>query len=1046
MNLTDFAFKNRRIVYFLILILSLGGIVAFNVLSKLEDPEIIVKRAVVVTGYPGASPNQVELEVTKVLEDEIRTMGDLEKVTSRSLANYSEIQITLETTVKDADVEQKWDILRRKVDRASLKLPAGAYSPVVVDDFGDIYGIFYAMTADGYSYEEMNDFAEKIKRDLLTVKGVRRVQLNGIQDYAVYVEMHPAKMANLGVLPAEILLTMQGQDKVAYAGYFEDDDNRIKLEVANSFESIDDIKSVIIKGHEQDMFRIQDIATVEKRMKTPIDKKMYYNRNPSIGISVSMEDGDNIVELGKRVESKLADTKQELPIGIDFHKVFYQPDKVNTAIWQFMSNLAQSIIIVIAVLLFTMGFRSGILIGKGLIYTILSSFVVLFILGGTLQRVSLASIIVAMGMLVDNAIVVVDGILVDLNKGMEREKAMRNTAKKTALPLLGATLIAIISFLPIFFSPDTAGTYTRDLFIVLTVTLLFSWVFALTQIPLGAAKKLFPEKKDKDGNTKKPYSSFIYRVFKNVLNRAFRLRTVTIGIAVILLVIALYSHRFVKKAFFPDFTYNQVYVEYKLPETRKIERVEADLNEISDYLNSIEGVTNITMSLGGTPTRYNLVRTISENTKSYGELIVDFKDYKTMRSLKDQIQLHLTQHYPEAKARVRLYNLIVNSNYSVEALFKGNDVAVLRSLADQAKDIMIESPYSLNVTDDWEPQGKLLTVDYNQNKGRRVGINRGEVATSLLMATDGAPVSTYYEGNKQLPIIVKSVEPDGSRIKDLKDVPVWSMLPNLEVDKEDIKLIFSGSKSIDDVKKSMFSSSPLSSVSNNIDINSLEEVIRRHNGSRAIMAQSDPLPGYNANMLFKDVKPKIEQIELPTGYSLEWYGEQYDQQSAMKYIIMYTPIAFILIILILIALFNSYAKMFAIILCLPFAMIGVIPGLLITGKEFGFVAIVGVIGLSGMLIKNGVVLIDSISSEIEEGTSPFKAVFDSAIARFRPVMMASLTTILGMIPLIPDPMFGSLAVTIMFGLLIGTLVTLVLLPMFYTIFFKIKPIHDYKGE
>ncbi len=1046
MNLTDFAFNNKRIVYFLILILSLGGIVSFHFISKLEDPEIKVKKAVVVTYYPGANPNQVELEVTKVLEDEIKTMGELEKVTSRSLANYSEIQITLETTVKDSEVEQKWDILRRKVTRASLSLPAGTYTPVVLDDFGDIYGIFYAMTADGYSYDEMQDFAERIKRDLLSVSGVRRVELNGVQDYAVYVEMHPAKMANLGVLPAEILLTVQAQDKVVYAGYFENEDSRIRLEIANSFDSLEDIENLVIKGHEQDMLLLKDIASVEKRIKKPISKKMLYNDKEAIGISISMEAGDNIVELGTRVEEQLAQTKQELPIGIDFHKVFYQPEKVNTAIWLFMSNLIQSILIVIVVLLFTMGFKSGILIGKGLIYTILSSFVVLFVLGGTLQRVSLASIIVAMGMLVDNAIVVVDGILVDLNRGMERKEAMRNTAKKTALPLLGATLIAIISFLPIFFSPDTAGTYTRDLFIVLAVTLLFSWIFALTQIPLGAERTLFPAKKDKDGKRKKENNSLAYKIFKKVLNRAFRLRSVAIGIAVLLLVISLFSFRFIKKAFFPDFTYNQVYIEYKLPETRKIERVESDLKEISSYLKSLEGVSNITMSLGGTPTRYNLVRTISENSKSYGELIVDFKDYETMISLKDQIQNHLIMNYPEAQARVRLYNLIVNSHYSVEALFKGNDVAVLKQLANQAKDIMRQSPYAMSITDDWEAQGKLLAVDYQQRKGRRVGIDRTEVATSLLMATDGAPVSTYYEGNKQLPIIVKSVEADGSRIKDLKDVPVWSLMPNLEVNKEDLKLMFSGVKSLDDLKKSILSSSPLSSVSQGIEIKSYEEVIRRHNGARAIMAQCDPAPGYNADILFKDIKPKIEAMDLPTGYSLEWYGEQYDQKSAMKYIIMFTPVAFVLIILILIGLFNSYAKMFTILLCLPFAMIGVIPGLILTGKEFGFVAIVGVIGLTGMLIKNGVVLVDSIDFDIKSGRPPFKAVFDSAIARFRPVMMASLTTILGMVPLVTDPMFGSLAVTIMSGLLVGTLVTLILLPLLYTIFFNIKPLHDYKGE
>ncbi len=1046
MNLTDFAFNNKRIVYFLILILSLGGIVSFNFISKLEDPEIKVKKAIVVTYYPGANPKQVELEVTKVIEDEIKTMGQLEKVTSRSLANYSEIQISLETTVKDDEVEQKWDILRRKVERAKLSLPAGAYTPIVVDDFGDIYGIFYAMTADGYSYDEMKDFSETIKRDLQSVEGVRRVQLNGNQDYAVYVEMHPAKMANLGVLPAEILMTVQAQDKISYAGYFENQDSRIRLEVGNTFDSIEDIENLVIKGHEQDMLLLKDIASVEKRIKTPISKKMLYNGENAVGISISMETGDNIVELGERVEKQLAITKSQLPTGIKFHKVFYQPEKVNTAIWQFMSNLIQSILIVIIVLLFTMGFKSGILIGKGLIYTILSSFVVLFVLGGTLQRVSLASIIVAMGMLVDNAIVVVDGILVDLNRGIERKQALRNTAKKTALPLLGATLIAIISFLPIFFSPDTAGTYTRDLFIVLAVTLLFSWIFALTQIPLGAERVLFAKNVAKSGKKQEENNSLFYKIFKTLLNRAFRLRSATIAIAVFLLILALYSFGSIKRAFFPDFTYDQVYIEYKLPETRKIQRVESDLKEISSYLKSLSGVTNITMSLGGTPTRYNLVRTISENSKSYGELIVDFQDYQTMISLKDQIQNYLTSNYPEAKARVRLYNLIVNSHSSVEALFKGNDIAVLKQLAEEAKTIMQKSPYSMNVTDDWEPQGKYLDVDYQQSKGRRVGIDRTEVATSLLMATDGAPVSTYYEGNKQLPIIVKSVEADGSRIKDLKDVPVWSILPNLEVNKEELQLMFSGAKSIDDAKKSILSSSPLSSVSNDIKIKSLQEVIRRHNGTRAIMAQCDPAPGYNADILYSDVKHKIEEIALPSGYSLEWYGEQYDQKSAMKYIIMFTPVAFVLIILILIALFNSYAKMFIILLCIPFAMIGVFPGLIITGKEFGFVAIVGVIGLTGMLIKNGVVLIDSIDFDIKSGKDPFKSVFDSAIARFRPVMMASLTTILGMIPLVADPMFGSLAVTIMCGLLVGTLVTLILLPLLYTLFFNIKPLHDYKGE
>ncbi|OQY38068.1 MAG: multidrug transporter AcrB [Candidatus Cloacimonetes bacterium 4572_65] len=1041
MNLTDFAFKNKRLVYFLIFIISLTGIYSFFKISKLEDPEIKVKKAVVVTYFPGADPNRVELEITKVIEDEIRTIGDIEKLTSRSLANYSEIMIALKSTVDEDDVEQKWDSLRRKVSRAAMSLPKGSYAPVVVDDFGDIYGMFYAITADGYSYEELSDFTDKIKRELLAIEGVRRIAINGTQDYAINVKLNVVKMANLGVLPAEILVTLNSQDKISYSGYYENDQSRIRLDVNNAFNSVEDIGNVIIKGHENDRLCLRDIASIEKEIKLPIKNKMLYNKKEAIGLSISMEDGYNIINLGKAVEKRLDELKSELPIGVKFNKIFYQPEKVDSAINQFMVNLIESILIVIGVLLFAMGFKSALLIGRGLIFTILASFTVLYILGGTLQRVSLAAIIVAMGMLVDNAIVVVDGILVDLQNGVEREKALRDSAKKTALPLLGATLIAIISFLPIFLSPDTAGTYTKDLFIVLAVTLLFSWIFALVQIPIGAATSI---KSPKNNKAKK--ESIVLRKFRLILQRAFRYRKTAIAIAIVLLLVSLYCYKFITQAFFPNFTYNQFYVEFKLPETTKIEKVEADLMEINDYLTNFSEVTNVTTNLGGTPTRYNLVRTISESSKSYGELIVDFKDYKSMMKLKDTIQLHLTQNYPNAKSRIRMYNLIVNSNYSVEALFKGTDITTLRNLANQAKDIMRESDYSMNISDNWEPQGKLLLADYNQTKARKSGIDRGEISTALMMATDGVPAGVFYDGEDKLPIIVKSVSNDGSKIGNLKDIPVWSMLPNLSLESNSLKRVLTGSKSLTDIKEEVITSVPLSSVTNGINLKSYEEVIRRYNGSRAIIAQCDPAPGYKGSVIFKDVKSKIEDIELPEGYTLEWKGEQYDQKNAMKYIIMFLPIAAILIVTILIMLFNSYKKMVIILLSIPFALIGVIPGMIFTGKEFGFVSIVGLIGLIGMLIKNGVVLIDAIDYDIKIGKTPYKAVFDSAIIRMRPVIMASLTTILGMIPLIPDPMFGSLAITIMTGLLVGTVIILVLVPILYTLFFNIKPITNYTGK
>lgn len=1039
MKLTDLAFKNKLMVNFLIFALVLAGIGSFIFLPKLEDPEIKVKTAVIATFFPGANQNKVELEVTDVIEEQVRTIGNIEKMTSRSQAGYSEIKISLKKTVSDSEVEQMWDALRRKVSRAALSLPKGSYPPVVIDDFGDIYGIFYAITANGYSYEELDDFAHKIKRDILTVDGVKRVNINGLQNYAIYINLDYAKMANLGVLPTELLLTLQAQDKVAYAGYMENDDSRMRVEVKGDFSSVDDIKNLIISGHESDRLLLSDIANVEKRLKEPFSSKMYYNNEKAIGLSISMEDGHNIVDLGKRVDKKILQIKKELPIGVEFNKVFDQPKKVDDAINQFMINLIESVLIVIIVLLFTMGLRSGYIIGKSLIITILSSFFVLYLFDGTLQRVSLGSIIVAMGMLVDNAIVVVDGILVDLNNGVERSKAMRRTASKTAMPLLGATLIAIMAFLSIFLSPDTAGTYVKDLFIVLAVTLIFSWIFALTQVPLNCDRMLKVKKQ-----SGKAFDSRIYRIFKRVLNGIFKARAVSISIAVLLLVVSLYSFKYIKRAFFPDFNYNQVYIEYKLPETRKIQRVESDLRDISAYLKSLPGVTDITMNLGGTPTRYNLVRTISENSKSYGELIVDFDDYETMVLLKKKIQLHLLENYPEAKARVRQYNLIVNSDYAVEALFKGNDVKVLRSLANQAKDIMQASPYSMSVTDNWEPQGQVIQFNYNQSKSRRIGIDRAEVSTALLFANDGAPVGYYYDGKNKLPLIVRTTQ-HGESIKNFKDVPVWNSLPNLRIDQGDMKLMLTGSKDIKDIANDVISSVPLSTVCPDEKVIGIEEVIRRFNSSRAIMAQCDPAPGYKADTIQRDVKDKIEAIVMPDGYSLEWRGEQYDQKSAMHYIILYTPIAAFLIIFILLLLFKNYKKMFMILFTIPFAFIGIVPGMLLANKEFGFVAIVGVIGLSGMLIKNGIVLIDAIDGDIAGGKDPFKAVFDAAISRFRPVMMASLTTILGMFPLVKDPMFGSMAITIMCGLLVGTLIILVLLPLMYTLFFKIKVNKKYLG-
>jgi multidrug efflux pump subunit AcrB len=1042
--MTEFAFKNKILFYFFLVVLAVGGILSFRSMSKLEDPEIKVKQALVVTTYPGASAHETELEVTDVLEKAIKTMGDLKKIESRSEADYSEITVELDPTVDPEEIEQKWDMLRRKVNRAASQLPEKANNPIVVDDFGDVYGLFYAMTVDGFSYDEMHDYGMLIKHEIEGLPDVKRVKIYGDRPPCININILQEKMANLGVHPAEVLMTLRNQNETVYAGYFEAGQERIRVDVNNNFNNIDDIRNLIIQGHENDQLRLDDIADIERTLNTPYREAMRYNSKPALGISIAMQSGGNVIELGEAVDARLAALqKNRIPAGIEFRKVFFQPEKVSDAISTFMFNLAQSIAIVILILMLSMGWRSGMIIGTGLLLTILGSFVLLNMFNGTLQRVSLASLIVAMGMLVDNAIVIVDGILIDLQNGMKKKKALVNTARKTAWPLLGATLIAIFAFLPIFLSPDTSGEYVRDLFIVLAVSLLLSWILALTQAPIMANKQFKTRKKD-DKNKKKPYSSKIYTFHRRSLSYLLYHKTGAIVVVTVLLAGSALLFPLLPQTFFPDLTYNQLYIEYKMPAGTRIEKIDADLARIESYLLDQSEITNVTTSLGGTPSRYNLVRSIAEPAMNYGELIVDFKNAEILPEMVPKIQNYLTTNYPQAYARVKRYNLMYKK-FPVEVLFTGPDPAVLKDLASEAKSIMEKDPGAVLITDDWEPASKTLVADYNQQMARRAGLTRPDIALSLLTATDGLPIGDFYDGTRSIPIYIKSTREDGKPVENLETSPAFSMLPSLSsLDPENLKAVMSGALSISDIVESAVGAVPMNQAIENIDIKWEEPVVRRYNGQRAIKAQCNPAQGLTANDVRQSILPEIEKIDLPAGYNMEWQGEFEASSESQKYLFMYLPLAIVLMIAVLIALFNDYKKPLIIIFSLPLAIIGIVLGMLVSGKEFGFVAIVGALGLMGMMIKNGVVLLQEVELQIKDGKKRFSALMDASTSRLRPVMMASLTTILGMIPLVTDAMFGSMAVTMMSGLLIGTIITLLMMPVLYALFYNV--IHPYSKK
>ncbi|GAB1451369.1 efflux RND transporter permease subunit [Draconibacterium sp.] len=1042
MYLTEMTFHRKAIIWFVLFSMVAGGILAFRSISKLEDPELVVMMSQIVTVYPGATAHEVEMQVSNIIEEELNSLSDVETVSSKSMPNLSIVTVMLELTVPQKEIEQRWDYLRRRMNEVIPKLPEGVQPPMVFDNFGDVYGMFYAMTGDGYSYKEMSKMAQFIKREMLAVEGVARVEIFGEQQPVTEIVFNSSKMGELGVSPFQVIAALQGENSSVYPGTLQTGKQLLDISVDGKIASVTDVANVMVKGLDGSLFKIADIASIDEVYTEPSRNNMQLNNKNALAISLSMESGENIVEVGKRVEKRLEELKRNIPVGYEFDKVFFQPDLVKSAIDGFMWNLLASVVIVIVVLMVSMGFRSGVIIGTGLVLTILATFPILLAAGGTLQRISLGAFIVAMGMLVDNAIVVIDGILVDLKKGVERKKALIHPASRTAWPLFGATFIAVAAFLPVYLSKDAAGTYARDLFVVLCISLFISWALAMTQVPLFAEKLL---KSNKTKGDKPLYQSWGYRKLRKTLGLLLHYKTASLIVAVLLLAIAAFNFQNIKQTFFPDFNYNQVYIEYRLPAGADPRKVNEDLQKISTHLLSLDEVQQVISSHGQTPTRYCLVRPMGEPSDNYGELIVDFEDYETMTRMKPVLSDYLHNNFPDAHTRIRKYNLSIKSTHTVEVELSGPDPAVLRDLSDQTKKIFRNNPYAdpYTIEDDWEPMGQALVARYVQQAASRAGTSRSDVSNAILAATDGLPIGEYFEGQTRVGIVMKLRNTDGSRIQNLEDIPVWSMLPNLSgVDETAIQELLIGVKTMDELVNELVSPVPLSAVTQGIDLDWQEQVVRRVNGQRAVQVQCEPLEGHSPSLVRNTMLKEIENLPLPEGYTAVWVGEHELQGDALRNIFSYLPISIMLIILTLILLFNDFKKPLIVIICIPMAFIGIVPGMILAGQPFTFMAIIGSFGLMGMIVKNAIVLLDEVETLIAGGAERYPALINATVSRTRPVLLASFTTILGMVPLLTDPMYASMAVAIISGLLVGTLITLLFVPILYASFYGVKRIEQ----
>ena len=1034
MNISKWALNRGVLIHAFVAVLIIGGLWAFTQMPKLEDPAIRVKQALVVATYPGASAHQVELELTDPIEKSIRQMPDIDHIESSSYADMTIITVELHPTVKDDELEQQWDLLRRKVENIKPSLPKGAQVMTVADDFGDVYGMFYALTGDGLSDRQLSDYAELIKREVLAIDGVTRVDIYGKRPECININLKEEKMANLGVLPTEVIQTLNGQNATSYAGYYDNGTRRIRVTVDDKFRSVEDIADMLIAGHDDDQLRIRDIADVSKGYEKVTRNAMLRDGERALGISIACSSSHDILKVGDKVEEKLGQLAKRMPVGVEYNKVFFQPERVSDSLYTFLINLLESVIIVVVVLIFFMGFKSGLILGMSLAVIVFGSFLVLNGFDGTLQRVSLGAFILAMGMLVDNAIVIVDGILVDLRSGEPRAEALTSIGRKTAMPLLGATLIAILAFMPIFLSPDTSGVYVRDLFIVIAVSLLLSWLLALTHVPLMANRLLHPKVSEGEA-----YKGKAYDMLDKVMGVCLRHRLMVVGAAVVLLVGSLSCYPFLQQSFFPDMEYDQLYIEYKLPEGYNSTQVEHDLEQMRTMLMQCKDVTHVTTSIGGTPSRYNLVRSIATPSLAYGELIVDFTSPETLVAHLDSMQRTLNDRFPDAYIKIKRYNLMYKK-YPIEICFNGPDPQVLHQLTDSAMAIVRNSDKVCLPTSDWEPQVPVLTVDYNQSAARTSGLSRGDVSLSLMSYTDGIPVGTFYDGIHPENIYVKCHTDKGEEVENLDRVNVFGMMPNVGnvFNRSTVQKLMSGRLDKDDVIRQVTSTTPLSQVSKGIDIRWEEPVVVRYNGQRQQRLQCSPAPGVSTESARQSIAKAIESIALPEGYSLSWEGEYKASTQSKQYLFKGFPLSVVMMLLILIMLFNDFRRPAIIFSCIPLVVVGVFPSVLLSGKDFGFVAIVGILGLIGMMIKNGIVLIDEISLQTSQGKPLDRALIDSSKSRLLPVMMASLTTILGMIPLISDSLFGSLAVTIMGGLAAGTIIILIFIPVLYSLMYKRK--------
>lgn len=987
----------------------LGGIWGIHTVGRLEDPAFVLKEALVLTPYPGASAAEVEREVTEPLEAAIQALPQLRRVMSTSTPGLSRITVEIENTYSTRLLPQIWDELRRKVADAQALLPAGAGPSAVEDDYADVYGMFYAVSAAGLSDAQRHDLSRFLQRELVTVPGVAKVVTAGEPEERIFVEIGQERLTELGMPIEQLLSSIDGENRMADAGSLRIGERRVRLRSPSAFDSVADIAALRlgIPGTTEQV-SLGEIAEVSRgRHETP-QQIIHFNGTEVFTLAVAALSSANIVDVGAAVDQRLAELADRIPLGVTLHPIYEQHRVVDAAIGDFLVNLAMAVAIVIGVLCLFMGWRVGLVVGLSLLLTVLGTTFFMRVLGIEMERISLGALIIAMGMLVDNAIVVAEGMLINMQRGLARRDAAAQAVSRTQLPLLGATVIGIMAFAGIGLSPDETGEFLFSLFVVIGVSLLLSWVLAVSVTPLlGYHLFRVPATPDAD-----PYRAPLYRGYRRLLAGALRWRALSLTCLIAITGVCLLGFGAVSQSFFPNANAPLFYLHYTLPEGSDIRATERDALEIERVVRAQPEVVSVATFVGGGATRFMLTYAPNEPNAAYAELIVRVQERGQIHELAERLRGELALRYPQAQIRTERVVFGPPVPALIEARFSGPDPVVLRRLGEEAQARMAANDAVRDLRQDWRQRELVVQLAFDRHRARTVGVDRAALASAMLYSSTGIHAATYREQDRLIPMLMRAPEIERLNPAGFADRRVWSAATGHFV--------------------------PVSAVVDGFDTLSVDGRIHRRDRVRTLSVQADPVPGLNAHVARGRILREIEAIELPPGYTLSWGGEYEDATEAQVSLAWQLPISFLIMLVISLLLFGKLRQPLIIWLTVPMAVCGVVIGLLATGQPFTFMAMLGVLSLSGMLMKNAIVLVDEIDAQIAGGKDPHPALQDASVSRLRPVALTAATTILGMTPLLYDAFFVSMAVTIMAGLAFATVLTLIAVPTLYAVFFRIR--------